>query len=108
MPPGSQNRLVCLVRFALSSLRLREPARVLDESRQIVFAVHAAQRRRVVPLIVQPDFGRHGELVAGAGDLTLRARVVPADDAGVCANNCGRWSAHADTVSAAARPKRPI
>src|SRR5262245_29787612 len=58
------------------SLRQREPARVLDESRQIVFAVNATQRQRVVPLVVKPDVGRHGELVAGAGDLELRSEVV--------------------------------
>src|SRR5215475_1074141 len=58
------------------SLRQREPARVLDESRQIVFAVYATQRQRVVPAVVQPDLGRHSELVAGAGDLALRSEVV--------------------------------
>src|SRR5262245_13262447 len=58
------------------SLRAREPTRVLDESSQIAFAVYATQRQRVVPAIVQPDLGRHGELIAGAVDLALRSEVV--------------------------------
>src|SRR5262249_44103901 len=56
--------------------RRLEPARVLYEARQIVFAVYAAQRHWIPPPAVQPDFGRHGELVAGAGDLALRPQVV--------------------------------
>src|SRR5262245_34183868 len=66
----------CSLCPVFSSLRPREPARVLDESPQIVFAVYATQRQRVVPAVVQPDLGRHSELVAGAGDLALRSEVV--------------------------------
>src|SRR5262245_32988770 len=58
------------------SSRPSESARVLDESPQVVFAVYATQRQRVVPPVVQPDVGRHGEPVAGAGDLFLRSEVV--------------------------------
>src|SRR5262245_52952978 len=76
MPPGARTHSARPVRFARSSLRPRETARVLDESRQIVFAVYAPQRQRVVLFLVQPDFGRHGEFIAGSGDLAPRSGVV--------------------------------
>src|SRR5215813_9294158 len=65
-----------LCAFFIISFRPREAARVLDESRQIVFAVYATQRQRIVTTVVQPDVGRHGELVAGAGDFAPDSEVV--------------------------------